>query len=199
MSFVKKYSTQIFLVLVAVLAVFGLIFWGRLSLVRKLVTGFAVLGGLHEIEEKIWPGGFYDLMLKKFGIDKSTVDLDRPGLIVSVYWLILLIPAYVFHSHPVFMAVLIALSFFEAFIHTAGIKIHKLKKPYTPGLVTAWCMAAFSVASIILMKNAGLTTCTDYLIGVPLWILSFICLARTVYSGFGKSFKDIIAMARSQK
>ena len=199
MQFIKRYSTYIFIALVAALAVFGLAFWGKLSLVRKLVTGFAVLGALHEIEEKIWPGGFYDLMMKKFGIDKASVDLDRPGLIVSVYWLILLIPAYLFDSHPVFVAILVALSFFEALIHTAGIKIHKLKKPYTPGLVTAWCMAAFSVAAIILMKDAGLTSAIDYLIGVPLWIISFICLGRTVYSGFGKSFKDMIAMARSMK
>ena len=41
-----------------------------------------------------------------------------------------------------FMVVPIALGIFETFIHTAGIWIHNMKKPYTPGLASAWPMGA---------------------------------------------------------
>ena len=53
MSFIKKYNTWIFITIVAVLTIADIIFWNSLSLTRKIITVFAVLAALHEIEEKV--------------------------------------------------------------------------------------------------------------------------------------------------
>ncbi len=58
MKFVKEKNTYIFIFLVVCLTVADAVFWARLSPVRQLVTVFAVLAAAHEVEEKIWPGGF---------------------------------------------------------------------------------------------------------------------------------------------
>ena len=199
MGFVKKNNTYIFIAIVAILVIFDAFLWNRLSLTRKLITFFAVIAALHEIEEKVWPGGFYELMLKKFGMKKEEVDIDRGTLVVSIYWIIILGAAYIFDSQVFLLAITIALSFFEAFIHTAGIKIHHLKKPYTPGLVTAWCMAAVGVFSVIALNRTGMAIGTDYALGVALWLLSFICMDIVIITGFGKSIPDLIKSVRNQQ
>ena len=84
MAFVKKYNTYVFIALVAVLVIADAIVWNSLSLTRKIITIFAVVAAMHEIEEKVWPGGFYELMLKKFGMKKEEVDIDRGTLVVSI-------------------------------------------------------------------------------------------------------------------
>lgn len=199
MAFIKKNNTWIFIGIVLLLTLLDLIFWGRLSLVRKLVNLFAIFAALHEIEEKVWPGGFYELMLKKFGMKREEVDLDRGTLGVSVYWIILLGSAYLFDNVPLLLCVPIALFFFEAFIHTAGIKIHHLKKPYTPGLVTAYCLAACAVVAIRAMNAAGLVTGKDYALGAVLWVLSFLCLEAYILTSFGKKPKELFAQVRGNK
>ena len=60
MAFVKKYNTYVFIALVAVLVIADVIVWNSLSLTRKFITAFAVAAAMHEIEEKVWPGGFYE-------------------------------------------------------------------------------------------------------------------------------------------
>lgn len=143
---------------------------------------------MHEIEEKIWPGGFYELMLKKFGMTTSEVDLERGTLIVSIYWIILLGSAYLFDEYPFLLAITITLSFFEAIIHTAGIKLHHLKKPYTPGLVTAVCLAIAGIYAVYRLNTEGIIASVDYIKGVVLWFLSFACMDVLIISGFGKKY-----------
>lgn len=199
MKFIKEKNTYIFIAIVICLTVVDIIFWNRLSLVRKMVTIFAVLAAAHEIEEKIWPGGFFDLMLKKFGMKKEEIDLGRATSAVSVYWLLLLAVPYIFEQYAWLLVVTIALSFFEAFIHTAGIAIHHMKKPYTPGLVTAWLLAVFAVIAIIKLNANNMVSMGGYVAGTVIMLVSFICLDMVIILGFGDKRKDIFNMIRSQR
>lgn len=192
MSFIKKYNIYIFIAIAAGFVMVNVAFWTRLSLVRQLVTVFAVFAALHEIEEKIWPGGFFELMLKKLGMKPSEVDLGRGTLIVSVYWLLLLGSAYLFDSHPFLLAATIVLSFFEAIVHTAGIKLHHLKKPYTPGMVTALGLAAVGIASVYQLNAGGMLTGAGYLLGGVLWFLSFVGMDLLILSGLGKTIPELV-------
>ena len=90
----------------------------------------------------------------------------------------------------------IILSIFEALIHSAGIKIHNLDKPYTPGLVTAWLMAIAAIYSIIQLNKYGLASPFDYLIGVILFIISFLILQSQVFKVIGISRKEAIKRVR---
>ena len=199
MAFVKKYNTYVFIALVAVLVIADVIVWNSLSLTRKFITAFAVAAAMHEIEEKVWPGGFYELMLKKFGMKKEEVDIDRGTLVVSIYWIVILGAAYIFDSQVFLLAIIITLSFFEAFIHTVGIKIHRLTKPYTPGLVTAWCMAAVGVVAVITLNRTGMAAAKDYVLGAVFWLLSFVCMDIVIIAGFGKSPAEILATVKGQR
>lgn len=199
MTFIKKYNTWFFIAIVDVLVITDVIVWNGLSFTRKIITVFAIVAAMHEIEEKVWPGGFYELMLKKIGLKKEDVDIDRGTLVVSIYWILILGAAYIFDSRVFLLAITITLSFFEAFIHTIGIRIHHLKKPYTPGLVTAWCMAAVGAFAVYTLNSAGMATTKDYVLGAVFWLLSFACMDIIIITGFGKSIPDLIHSFREKR
>ena len=195
-NFLKKYNLYLLIALVAIMTIYDFLNWDSISIVRKLVNLFGVLFILHEIEEKYWPGGFHNLMLKKLKVDINDFDSGSANLCVFIFLLAYLALGYVFDNMVFFFIMTIVLSLFEAFIHTAGIKIHKLDKPYTPGLVTAWMMAIAAIYSTIHLNKYGLAGPLDYLIGAILFIVSFMILGSQVYKQFGLSIKEVIKRVR---
>lgn len=196
MNFLKKYNIYVFIVLIALLTIYDFLNWDSISMVRKLVNLFAILAVLHEIEEKYWPGGFHNLMLKKIKVDINDFDLGSANLIVFIFLLVYIAMGYIFDNLVFFFIMAIILSIFEALIHTAGIKIHNLDKPYTPGLLTAWLMAIAAIYSIIQLNKYGLASPFDYLIGVILFIISFLILQSQVFKVIGISRKEAIKRVR---
>lgn len=196
MNFLKKYNIYVFIVLIALLTIYDFLNWDSISMVRKLVNLFAIFAVLHEIEEKYWPGGFHNLMLKKIKVDINDFDLGSANLIVFIFLLVYIAMGYIFDNLVFFFIMAIILSIFEALIHSAGIKIHNLDKPYTPGLVTAWLMAIAAIYSIIQLNKYGLASPFDYLIGVILFIISFLILQSQVFKVIGISRKEAIIRVR---
>ena len=196
MNFLKKYNIYVFIVLIALLTIYDFLNWDSISMVRKLVNLFAIFAVLHEIEEKYWPGGFHNLMLKKIKVDINDFDLGSANLIVFIFLLVYIAMGYIFDNLVFFFIMAIILSIFEALIHTAGIKIHNLDKPYTPGLLTAWLMAIAAIYSIIQLNKYGLASPFDYLIGVILFIISFLILQSQVFKVIGISRKEAIKRVR---
>lgn len=170
---------------------------GAASLVRRFVTIFALLAAAHEVEEKVWPGGFFELMLRKFGIRKEEVDLERASAAVSVYWLLPLLLPYYLDRYAWLLVIPITLSFFEAFIHTAGIWIHHMPRPYTPGLVTAWLLAVAAVAAIGALRAEGRVGAGGWMAGVLAMVVSFLGLDLFIVAGFGEKRKEIAAKIRA--
>lgn len=195
-EFLKKYNMHIFIMIVAVLTIYDLLNRNSLSLVRKLVNVFAVLAILHEIEEKYWPGGFMELMLKKLKVNITDFDIQTAKLNVIIFWIVYIFLGYVFDNIIFFVMMTVVLSLFEAFIHTAGIKIHKLNKPYTPGLVTAWLMAITAIYAIIQFNRLNMIQPTDYLIGFILFVLTFVMLANRTYSLAGLNMSEVMSRIR---
>lgn len=180
----------IFMLLVGILTIYDLVNWSSLSLVRKIVNVFAVLSVLHEIEEKYWPGGFLDLMLKKLKINIMDFDSQTAKLYVVILWLVYIFLGYVFDNIIFFVMMTVVLSIFEAFIHTVGIKIHKLSKPYTPGLVSAWLMAIVAIYAVIQFNKLNMIHPADYIIGFVLFVITFAMLAYQTFSLTGLNISE---------
>lgn len=192
MAFIRKYDNVLFTVIFLVFALVNFLFWGDLSLIRKLVTVFAVLVVLHNLEEKVWPGGFFVPLLGKLGLEKKEPSFGNAMLAVSGYWYVLLGLAYIFDKVPVIFILTIALSIFEALNHTASIVLLKMKKPYTPGMLTGYLLAAFAIYSIIQMNQAGLTVWWHYLVGVLLWPVTFACMGFFILRSYHVSLSEVL-------
>lgn len=190
-KWITKYSLEIFSTTVLLFIPIVLLFFPEISYIRKLVLSFAILAVLHEFEEKRTPGGFYELMAKKFGIPMEKANFDLAGFFVICYWVVLIVLAFAFDGIELFLVMSIALGIFEAFIHTAGIWIHKMKMPYTPGLASAWPMAALSIYSIVYLNTHTDITGIDYLIGTLMMIVGFAIMGRGTMYAAGMTLKDV--------
>jgi len=196
--FIVKYHLEIFTAIVAVITVVDLILFSGISANKKLVNVFMILGVLHEWEEKRFPGGFHQLMGKKFGWDLEKADFDKAGFYVIAYWLVITFLPYVFDEAVYLLLISVALSFFEAFVHTMGIFLHKMKKPYTPGLVSAWLMVVGAVYTIWFLESYGQVGAADYVLGTLLMFGGFILMDIGVINAVGTTLRDMMKTIRSK-
>ncbi len=186
----QKYSLETFSFIVLIILLIRFLFYPNLSAEHRILSAFMILAILHEFEEKRTPGGFFELMAKKFGLPAEQQLFEKAGLCVIIYLSVILIASSLYPK-PVLILVPAYLGLFEAFIHTAGIWIHKLSKPYTPGLVTAWIMAAVSVYTIRYLVTVYSIGGATYILGLILFILSFAALVSSVWHSFGIGISDI--------
>lgn len=196
---IVKYHLEIFTAIVLVFTIVDAILFSELSYSRKLVNMFMVIGVLHEWEEKRYPGGFYELMARKFDIKTDQEGLNKAGLCVIIYWLAITCIPYLFDGIACLLFIPVVLGLFEAFVHTMGIFIHKMKKPYTPGLVSAWIMAAGSVYTIYYMEINGLAIAGDYVLGAVLMFGGFLLMDLGTIHSMGMSVKDMVENVKKMR
>ncbi len=173
----------------AVVIVLGVMNWSELSLLRQMTIVFMVLYTLHEWEESRFPGGFYRIFFSKCTIDPN-VSEEKMHLPVAIYLLIILLVPFMFDEIVVFALVPLVLALFEGFIHTAGIVIHQLKKPYSPGMITAWIMFAYAIIMIRTLNAQMDMSAMKWILGVVLTALSFFIMETRFMKGVGITIKE---------
>jgi len=196
-KWIVNYNLEILTVVLAIVIGVSLFFWNSLTLSGKALFGYMILYTLHEWEESRFPGGFYDLFFGGFGL-KITASEARMHLPVAIYILVMLLIPFALQQFTFLVLIPLGLGLFEGVIHVAGIKIHKLKKPYTPGMITGLIMFTYSVFVITEINKAGELSYWKWIIGFVLAIVGFAVMEqfflKTVGLTFGKFRK--MAMAR---
>ena len=147
---------------------------------------------LHEWEETRLPGGFAKLMLKFFKLKATPTQIHAAHIPVTVLLIIITFVPF-FTQYTLLTLVPVYLGLFETFIHIIGIKLHKMEKPYTPGLITALCLGLTSIIAILNFSRNNLVQNGDYLWGLLLMFICFGAMQRTVISIYGLGYKDLIA------
>ena len=153
-KWIVNYNLEILTAVLAIILGASLSFWDSLTLAGKALLGYMLLYTLHEWEESRFPGGFYDLFFGGFGIE-ITASEARMHLPVAIYILVMLLVPFALQHVTFLLLIPLGLGLFEGVIHVAGIKIHKLKKPYTPGMITGTIMFAYSIFIITEINKAG--------------------------------------------
>ena len=189
MSKIIKYNLEIMSCIFAMIIVFGVMNWKVLSLLQQMMLIFMVLYTLHEWEESRFPGGFYRIFFSKCTINPN-VSEERMHLPVAVYLLIILVIPFIFDGVVVFALVSLLLALFEGFIHTAGIVIHQLKRPYSPGMITAWIMFGYAIFMIRRLNVELEISVLEWIIGVLLMVVSFIIMETRFMKGVGITIKE---------
>ena len=193
----KKYNLEIMTVIffgtITICAVFG----SQLGLIQRIMLGYMFLFTLHEWEETRFPGGFADLMVKFFGVKADANQIAKAHIPVAVLLLVITFVPF-FTQLPLLSLVPIYLGLFETFIHVAGIKIHKMDKPYTPGMVTGLLLGITSVIALVTYSREQLLSGSGYVCGIPLMILCFAAMQRTVLAIYGLGYKFVIANVKKK-
>lgn len=194
---VVNYNLEILTAILTIVFGVSLFFWNGLTVAGKALLGFMVLYTLHEWEESRFPGGFYDLFFGGFGI-KITVSEARMHLPVAIYILIMLLVPFALQQATFLVLIPLGLGLFEGVIHVAGIKIHKLRKLYTPGMITGIIMFVYSVFIITQINKAGGLPAWQWIIGFVLAFVGFAVMEQFFLRTVGLTFGDFRKMAMAR-
>lgn len=179
-------------------AVFMALTWNSIPAGQKALGFFVVGIVLHEWEEMRFPGGFYELMTKKFGIEGATaeqVGLSH-GVVTMAILFFAFLPFLLWPVAPWIAGIPAILGFFEAFIHIAGIKIHNLKRPYSPGMATALLCLLPAAICIVIFAMAGVPA-WQWSLALVCYLAIFVCMEFGVWGVFGIDPRTLPARIRS--
>ena len=195
--FIKYYALEIYTVLALSFIVAAAVI-GNLSTVQKLVVVDALLFVLHEWEEGHYPGGFIKLISGLVGI-KVDDEMSRASWIpAGILLLTLSIVPFVFDTTPLIIVAVATFGFIECFVHTMGIRLFRMKRFYTPGMVTAWLEFVVSVMMITYLAVNDIARWYDYVFGPLLMIVCFGLLQKTMTLMVGIRYSDMPKMIRRQ-
>ena len=195
--FIKYYALEIYTVLALSFIVATAVI-GNLSTVQKLVVVDALLFVLHEWEEGHYPGGFIKLISGLVGI-KVDDEMSRASRIpAGILLLTLSIVPFVFDTTPLIIVAVATFGFIECFVHTMGIRLFRMKRFYTPGMVTAWLEFVVSVMMITYLAVNDIARWYDYVFGPLLMIVCFGLLQKTMTLMVGIRYSDMPKMIRRQ-
>lgn len=188
----KKYSLEIFTIIMTGMIIYCAVSFHILCSTQRIAMAYMILFILHEWEENRFPGGFAELMAKFFGLN-ITQKQERLSHI-PVYALIFIVTMVPFFTNITMLVLVpVYLGLFEAVVHVVGIRIHKMKKPYTPGMVTALLLGAASLIVLIICSEKQLVQGAEYAWGALLMFVCFAIMQRTVIAIFGLGYRDLIA------
>lgn len=191
-----KYNLEIMSGVFVVFILVSAMNWRDLSLLRQMTVVFMALYTLHEWEESRFPGGFYKIFFSKCTIS-PTASEERMHFPVAVYLLIILLVPFFCEDVVVFAMVPLLLALFEGFIHTAGIVIHQLKKPYSPGMLTAWAMFAYAIVMIRTLNARMDLSGQTWILGIVLTVVSFAIMETRFLKAAGITVREFQTSMRT--
>lgn len=198
MRFISKYCLELLTLIMVAMITATAVFMPDASAVRRMLVLYMFLFAAHEWEENRFPGGFSALMKKFTGMNPSAQAEELSHVPVAILLIVILFVPFIFDS-VVFLALIpVCLGIFECFVHVMGIFLHKMKKPYTPGMITALCMLLASVGTIRYFSASGLATGKDYLLGALCMVVCFAVMQNRILAINGMGYKDMIAAVKSK-
>ena len=193
----KKYNLETMTLIFLCTLIICTVFYKQLGLIQRIMLGYMLLFTLHEWEEIRIPGGFAGLMVKFFGLEVNPDQVAAAHIPVEVLLLVITFVPF-FTQLPILALVPTYLGLFEAFVHIAGIKLHKMDKPYTPGMATGIMLGVTSVIVLVIYSKEQLLSVSGYIWGIPLMIICFAAMQRTILAIYGLDYKFMIANVKKK-
>lgn len=197
-GFMKHYALEIYTVVAMLLIALVAMFAGELTVIQQFAVWVSFLCILHEWEEGRYPGGFLNLIqanVLQRELDEETKRGSR--LVTAVFIFAMTIVPYFFGDRiPMFVVDSASFCIFEGIIHVVGIKIFSLKKPYTPGLVTAEIELVSGVCMIVWLAVNHIGAWYDYTFGPFVFIACFALMQRGLMAMIGLHYKDMFAIMK---
>lgn len=148
-----------------------------------------LLLALHLWEENRFPGGFHEMTLDRLQISRATLE------VAGVFQLLIIggyaILAFLFPGTAWLSLILATLGILEGIVHTAMIKIFRQKKPYSPGMITAYIMLILSVWEFYYAIANHLVDIFCGIAAVFIMVVSFILGQRWMLKHAGLKIRDM--------
>ena len=196
-KFIKHYALEIYTVISLGLLLAGALM-DNLSVIQKFVMVFNLLFVLHEWEEGHYPGGFIDLISSMIGKDVPVETKRASRIPTGILLIAFTFVPFFWDNCVIFILVTATLGIFEGIVHMMGIRIFRLPKFYSPGMVTAELELLVSVVLIVWLEQNVLASATDYIWGVVIMFACFIAMQRTLAWMVGMKYSELPKRLRKQ-
>ncbi len=178
MKFIRYYSLQIYSVILVALLTLSAMFVAP-DTIQKLALAFAALALLHQWEEDVYPGGFFDILFGKI-VCLDPIPSHEVQRLNFIYpqsiCLIMVLLAYFGHSQAWLLTPIMWLGIIEGFGHGLMIPTFTRNRGFNPGKVTGLIWAALGWGTLIYMIMSGMVAWWQYLAGslITLALLAFM-------------------------
>ena len=196
-KFIKHYALEIYTVISLGLLLTGALM-DNLSVIQKFVMVFNLLFILHEWEEGHYPGGFIDLISGMIGKDVPVETKRASRIPTGILLIAFTFVPFFWDDCVIFILVTVTLGIFEGFVHLMAIRLFRLPKFYSPGLVTAELELLVSIALIVWLEQNNLASATDYIWGAVIMFACFIAMQRTLVWMVGMKYSELPKRLRKQ-
>jgi hypothetical protein len=196
-KFIKHYALEIYTVISLGLLLAGTLM-DNLSVIQKFVMVFNMLFILHEWEEMHYPGGFVNLIARMLRKDVSLEQKLASRIPTSILLMAFTFVPFFWDDCVIFILVTATLGIFEGYVHLMAIRLFRLPKFYSPGLITAELELLVSIVLIVWLEHNNLASASDYILGGVIMFGCFIAMQKTLTMMIGVKYSELPKLIRKQ-
>ncbi len=119
-------------------------------------------------------------MTRKLKVDATGIEPWKMHIYQAIYIIIIIALPFIFQDVIWLSLVPFYLGIFECFVHILGIKIMDMKKPYSPGMITAIIMAIPSFYGIWFLKTQNLVFGYEWIYALLVFLVGFIIMQQLI-------------------
>jgi hypothetical protein len=196
LKFLTRNSLYIVSALAIAVGAYTALNWASLPVLQRMVGLFFMGITAHVWEEMRFPGGFTEMIASRVNFTAKSKEFGES--ITMVYVLSIAAVPFLFPHITFLLLAPMLLGVMEAVMHTAIIRLFHLKRPYSPGLVTALTVllpiSAYSMSYAV----------AHHLVSPLDWVWAFLYMAaglvlaqRIVVTASGMKYSEFLRNARA--
>lgn len=169
--------------------------WSAMPVMQRLVGLYFLGVVLHLWEEGRFPGGFTQMITRKLNFTQINPHFGE--IVTDVLVLLTVFLPFFFPHVPFMLMIPMLLGFVEAFAHLAAIRMFDLKRPYSPGLVTAlFVLLPMSIYGLTYASRHDLMTPLSWLYTALTLFAGLLIAQRLVVNTSGMSYREFLGRVR---
>lgn len=190
-NFLIKNNLYLITILGIIIAIITIVNWSELPVLQRMVGLFFLAIVLHLWEEGKFPGGFTDMITKTLNFTSRNRHF---GEIITASYVLLITLVPLFFPKVAWLAMApMLLGILEVVAHLAAIRMFKLKKFYSPGLVTSLVvLLPISAYTIIYAVQNNQMQPIEWLYSLAFMAISLLIAQQIVVRMSGMKYTDFL-------
>jgi hypothetical protein len=195
-KFILKNNLYVMATLGVVVAAVIMANWDSLSVLQRMVGLFFVGLVMHLWEEGRFPGGFVELITEHLHF--TAISRTFGEVVTAAYVLIIAFVPLFFPNAPFLAMAAMMLGIMEAIMHTAMIRMFRLKHFYSPGLATALVLLLpISLYTFAYVIQHGLMQPVYWLFAFLYMLFGLVVAQQIVIRASGMKYSDFLKNVRA--
>jgi hypothetical protein len=194
-NFIVKNNLYLITVLSIIVAIITFVNWSTIPFLQRMVCLFFPALVLHLWEEGKFPGGFTEMITKTLNFTASNRHFGET--ITAIFVLLFTIVPLIFSNVVWLTVVPMMAGILEVVAHFAAIKMFKLKRFYSPGLVTAvFVLLPISLYTIIYVVQNNLMQPVSWLYSFAFMLIGLMLAQQIVVRSSGMKYTEFLKRVR---